>query len=74
MNNTITLDTKSKILQLRNSLGIIANCSFSFSKINRDYPLDNLGEEEGKKIIQFYKDLITEADRALEPYRREQKA
>ena len=72
-NNKLTLPTQEKILRLRNLLSQVSSASFAFSKINRDYPLDNLDEENGLAVISFYENLIKSTLTALENYREESK-
>lgn len=73
MNDTekITLNTKQTILLLRSVLGTIADASYSFSKINREYPLDTLDETKGKQIATFYMKLIRDVLNSLKPYENE---
>lgn len=57
----MNIKTSQEILRLRNSLQAISNISYSFSKLNQKFPIDTLGDEDGKQIINAYKSLLLDA-------------
>jgi len=58
MRDEMTLQTTEDILRLRNLLQQISHVSYSFSKINKDYPIEKLSEEKGREILKVYLNLL----------------
>lgn len=50
--------TQVKLLELRNLLQQISHISFTFSKLNREYPMETLNEEMAHEIEKAYLDLL----------------
>jgi len=50
--------TQVKLLELRNLLQQISHISYTFSKINREYPMETMDEETAKEVEKAYIDLI----------------
>ena len=65
MANPIGILTTQKILKLRNYLQQISHISFSFAKINRDYPLEGISEKQAKELIEVYENLLKEAKKII---------
>ncbi len=53
--------TQVRLLELRNLLQQISHISFTFSKLNRDYPIDDMTEDTANEIEQAYIDLLKQA-------------
>lgn len=53
--------TQVKLLELRNLLQQISHISFTFSKLNRDYPMEQMTEDTADEIEQAYLDLLRQA-------------
>lgn len=53
--------TQVRLLELRNLLQQISHISFTFSKLNRDYPMEELNEDTAHEIEQAYIDLLKQA-------------
>lgn len=53
--------TQVRILELRNLLQQISHISFTFSKINKEYPIEYMTEESAKEVEQAYFDLLRQA-------------
>jgi hypothetical protein len=70
MGNQISISTSEKIFFLRNFLQQISHISFSFSKLNQNYPVDTLSEDQGKEIIKAYKNLLSQAEKIIEDYKK----
>ncbi len=71
----LSLSTKEKILRYRNVLNQVANTSYSFSKMNKNVPLniDSLDESNGQIILEFYRRLIKDLVPTVESYKEEVK-
>ncbi len=69
MKNTLPLTTTEKIFRIRNYLQQISHISFSFSKINQKYPIEELTEEEAKEVIQAYKNLLLDTETIIKTYK-----
>ena len=63
--NKQSISTSQTILRLRNRLQGISNVSYTFSKLNQNYPIDTLNDEDGKEIIEVYKKLIEDTVKIL---------
>lgn len=50
--------TLTQIVELREKFSPISNISFIFSKLNKNYPLDNITEDEATELIAAYKKLL----------------
>jgi hypothetical protein len=61
----LTIKTSQKALQLRRNLQAISNVSYAFSKLNQNYPLDNLSEEDALELIKAYEGLLNDTGNFL---------
>lgn len=50
--------TLTKIIELREKFTPISNISYLFSKLNKDYPIDFITEEQAQELIQEYHKLL----------------
>lgn len=71
MNDKIGLKTTEKIFRLRNFLQQISHISFTFSKINQNYPLDTLTEKKGQELLTVYQNLLKDADSLIKVFKEE---
>lgn len=69
---TATIETKSRALKLRAILNQLSNVSYSFARLNKDYPFDHLGEHDLKHLITAYEELIETAAPLVRKYETEQ--
>jgi len=53
--------TQVRLLELRNLLQQISHISFTFSKLNRDYPMEELSEDTASEIEEAYINLLKQA-------------
>jgi hypothetical protein len=53
--------TQVRLLELRNLLQQISHISFTFSKINREYPMETMTEETAKEVEFAYLELLKQA-------------
>lgn len=61
MNKKVKPSTIADILKKRNNLQKLSQASFSFSQINKRYPLEQIEtEEEGKAVLDFYNSIEEE--------------
>lgn len=61
MNKKVLPSTIAEILKKRNNLQKISQVSFSFSQINKRYPLEQITtEEEAQAVLDFYNSLEKE--------------
>lgn len=60
MNDKLPIDTLSKVIKLRNTLDKISQISWSFSQLNKNYPVSMLTAEDAVTLIQEYQSLIEE--------------
>ncbi len=58
---SVSIETKSKALKLRAILNQLSNVSYSFARLNKDYPFDSLNEHELRYLISAYEDLMETA-------------
>ena len=68
MKKNLSIATTENIFRLRNFLQQISHISFTFSKVNQRYPIEEITEAEGKEVIQVYKNLLKDAERILQTY------
>ena len=52
------IENTSKLLRLRGKLQAISEISFSFSTLNRQYPINNITDEETKSLLDAYHKLM----------------
>lgn len=65
MNDTLPINTLSKLIKLRSVLDSISQISWSFSVLNKSHPVGTIStEEEASDLTRAYEDLIEDA-RAL---------
>lgn len=53
--------TQVRLLELRNLLQQISHISFTFSKLNREYPMETMNEDIAKEIETAYIDLLKQS-------------
>lgn len=62
MNTVLPIDKLSKLIKLRSILDGISQVSFSFSTLNRSYPIGTISNEmDADVLIESYEDLIADA-------------
>ncbi len=71
MQNCPSLETKSKALRLRGMLYRISDISYSFSKLNKEYPLDHQDQHAMEELIRSYDGLIRDVLPTLQSYEEE---
>lgn len=69
MKKDLTIKTTEDIFRLRNYLQQISSISFTFSKVNQRYPIEQISEKEGVDIINVYKNLLKDAETIIETYK-----
>jgi hypothetical protein len=67
----IDLSSKNEVLRLRSILERVSDISFSYSHINKNYPLNRLDQEGVDKLIKLYHDLIRDSFPIIEAYKRD---
>ena len=70
MNNKLSITTTEEILRLRNYLQQISHVSYSFSKLNQNYPIDTLNETDAKGLIKAYLNLISETKEIINTFKK----
>jgi len=68
MNKKLIITTTEDIFRIRNFLQQISHISFTFSNINKRYPIDTLSEEQGQEILQVYKNLLKDTQVILDTF------
>jgi hypothetical protein len=69
MKKDLSIITTQNIFRLRSFLQQISSISFSFSKVNQRYPIDNMTEEEGQQVMKVYENLLTDAETVINTYK-----
>jgi len=65
----INLETNSKLLYLRGILNYVNHISYSYSRINQQYPIDSIQTpEDADVLITSYKSLMSEITNLLTNY------
>lgn len=62
MNKKLSITTTEDIFRIRNFLQQISHISFTFSNVNKRYPIETLNEEQGQEVIGVYKNLMKDAE------------
>jgi hypothetical protein len=68
MNKKLTITTTEEIFRIRNFLQQISHISFTFSNVNKRYPIESLTEEQGQEVLQVYRNLLKDTQAILETY------
>jgi hypothetical protein len=63
-----SIETRSKALTLRAILNQFSNISYSFAKLNKEYPIDELSEKDLKHLITAYEELLEIATPLVKKY------
>jgi len=61
MNNKLPPETMVELIRLRNILDKISQISWSFSTLNKSYPISEITFDDAQVIKEEYLDLIEEA-------------
>jgi hypothetical protein len=64
--NKISIKTTTELLRLRGILDQIGQASWSFSVLNKQYPVGALTEEQARELLVSYKELINRVTSCLE--------
>jgi len=67
----LNLNTTSKLLEIRRVLSSISDTSFSFSTLNRQYPMAKIDESQATSLISSYLSLISEVKGVISKYEDE---
>lgn len=62
MNKKLSITTTEEIFRIRNFLQQISHISFTFSNVNKRYPIETLTEEQGQEVLKVYKNLIKDTE------------
>jgi hypothetical protein len=54
----MNLQTTQQLLKARDFLQAISQISFSYTTLNRQFPIQNLRQEESRELTQAYLELI----------------
>lgn len=65
MDRKPTLQTTNKLLKLRGILDQISQASWSFSVLNKQYPIHTLSNSQAEELIESYEALITKVNNLL---------
>lgn len=68
MNKKLSISTTEEIFRIRNLLQQVSNISFTFSNINKRYPIENLTEDQGKEVLEVYRNLLKDNELILETF------
>ena len=69
MKYRLSIATTEELLRLRNFLQQISQISYSFSKINQNYPLDTIDEKGANQLRHIYHGFIEEAQKIIDAYK-----
>lgn len=58
----LSIKTTEEIFRIRNFLQQISHISFTFSNVNKRYPIESITDEQGQEVIQVYKNLIKDCE------------
>lgn len=64
----LTILTTEDIFRLRNYLQQISHISYSFSNLNKRYPIETISEEQGLQVITAYRNLLNDCRILIETY------
>jgi hypothetical protein len=67
----VSIETKSRALKLRAILNQLSNVSYSFARLNKDYPFDHLDERDLRRLIDAYEELMETAAPLVRRYDNE---
>lgn len=63
--NKPQLPTLARLIELRNILDTISQISWSFSILNKKYPVDSLDEQNAILMTKEYERLVAKANKEL---------
>lgn len=65
----ISINTNSELLHLRGLLNYINHISYSYSRINQQFPIDSIqSDDEADQLITSYKSLMSEITNLIANY------
>jgi len=65
MNELLPLETTKKLIGLRNLLDRISQISWSFSVLNKKYPISEVHPDDVVGLVGAYEDLLVEAKEVM---------
>lgn len=66
----MNLTTETQLLKLKSIFNQISDASYSFSRLNKQYPIDSLDEETAKKVISAYVQFLENVRDAIKNYEK----
>lgn len=57
----LPLSVVNRLLELRATLDAISQLSWSFSVLNKTFPIDNLDEKSAQGLIKSYEGIVAKA-------------
>lgn len=67
----MNLKTTQLLLKYRDFLQSISQISFSFSTLNKQYPISGLSNTDGRGLIQSYSNLVRKAKQLSDQFENE---
>jgi len=64
------IKTQTKLMQLRSILNTVSDVSYAFNKLNKQYPLDSLGEGTAQEVMSAYGALLDDVTEVIKNYER----
>ena len=62
----LSIETLNELLKLRNLLHVVNQQTFSYSVLNKAHPIDTLSEEDAPKILDAYREIISNIKQQVE--------
>ena len=62
------IELQAKLLKLKGFLNEINHISYSYSKIGKETPFDNLTNEKAKQLIEIYEGLLRQVKTLITNY------
>mgnify|MGYP001561245606 CR=1 FL=1 len=62
------IELQAKLLKLKGQLNEISHISFSYSRMEKQYPLHSLDENTARQLIKIYEDLLSNVKNLISVY------
>lgn len=59
------IETQTKLLRLKGILNEVSHASFSYSNIQRDFPMGRLSDEDANKVIIAFEQILEDVKSSI---------
>ena len=64
----MNIETQTKLLRLKGILNEVSHASFTYARLQKDYPMNDLDEATAQKIISSFEQVLEDVNNTIMKY------